>query len=195
MPPKPPKAAGRQTILDALAHITRAELTPENVGDFMREVAAIGNDRTAAIMLAINLEDALSFALEVRLGIPAERRAELFGLSAPLGTFDYKTRMAHSIGIIADETRATLDVLRRIRNAFAHAITPISFETPQIANACSLITIPKAYGPTTSEFSPAIALSSARRKYQRASQTIAHNLFVVAGVYSTIAPSPIPMST
>jgi hypothetical protein len=132
----------RNAILEALAQIGNSELSSEHILDFFKEVGAVDNHRSAALLLATHLENALQFALISRLKINHKRFNDIFGYDAPMGNFDRKVRVAHAIGMITDETRLTLDVIRRIRNAFAHALIPISFNTPQVTNACSLLKIP-----------------------------------------------------
>jgi hypothetical protein len=182
----------RNKILQALTHIVNAELTPETVGGYWQEIAAVGNDRAAAILLAVNLEDALGLALEARLKIPRERLDELFGLNSPMGTFDSKIRMAYGVGMLEKTTRASLDVIRRIRNAFAHAVNPISFETREIADACMLLTPPTPFGPMAFPGPQYNQFSEARKRYQQTCQIIAHNLFVAAGVYRIMTSTAPP---
>src|SRR5580704_19143533 len=98
-----------------------------------------------------------------------------------MGSLNNKVRVANAVGLITDETRSSLEVIRRIRNAFAHAMVPISFKTREVLNACSLLTVPKPLPPTTVLSSEGL---SPRETYQRTCETISHNLFVVAGMYA-----------
>jgi hypothetical protein len=151
-PPAPPKSpgreaaprhratspAGRRSILEALSQIANAELSPEHTTDFFREISGMANDRGAAILLAVHLEDALEYAIIKRLKIAPKSFGDLFGYDSPMGSFYNKVKVAHAIGMITDETRSNLDVIRAIRNAFAHAIVPISFNMSQVSNASAL---------------------------------------------------------
>jgi hypothetical protein len=143
-------ARGRTTVLAALAKIGNSELESEHLLDFFKEVGNIDNNRGAAILLATHLESVLQFALINRLKINPKRWKDVFGYDAPMGTFDRKVRVAHAIGMITDETRLTLDVVRSVRNAFAHSLIPISFNTPPVADACSLLKVPEILPPTVS---------------------------------------------
>jgi hypothetical protein len=60
-------ARGRTKILEALAWIGNSELRPEDILDFSKEVGAIDNNRSAAILLGTHLEGVLQFALINRL--------------------------------------------------------------------------------------------------------------------------------
>jgi hypothetical protein len=191
-------ARSRNAILEALAQIGNSELSSEHIPDFFKEIGAVDNHRGAALLLATHLEDALQFALINRLKINHKRFNDIFGYDAPMGTFDRKVRVAHAIGMITDETRLTLDVIRRIRNAFAHALIPISFNTPQVTNACSLLKIPLPFPPTSSPASGAQekeeSAPSPRRRYQRTCDVISHNLLVVSGAYVALTRTQPPFS-
>jgi hypothetical protein len=191
-------ARGRTKILEALAQIGNSELSSEHILDFFKEVGAIDNNRGAAILLATQLESVLQFALINRLKISPKRWKDVFGYDAPMGTFDRKVRVAHAIGMITDETRFALDVIRSVRNAFAHSLIPISFNIPQVADACSLLKVPESLPPTSSATSGSQErpeMPSSRQVYQRTCEVIAHNLFVVSGAYVSLTGTPPPFST
>lgn len=44
--------------------------------------------------------------------------------------------MAYALDLISAETKNDLDYIRHVRNAFAHARTEVSFDTPEIGNEC-----------------------------------------------------------
>jgi hypothetical protein len=78
------------------------------------EIEKPNNDRTAAIMAGAFVEDAL-------------RRA--VGRSAPFNSMiDAGCERGLYKGLVRDD----LHVIRRVRNAFAHAIKPINFDTPEV---------------------------------------------------------------
>jgi DNA-binding MltR family transcriptional regulator len=52
---------------------------------------------------------------------------ELVSERGPLGTFSQKITIGYAFSIYNDETRTNLDVVRSIRNAFAHAKMPLDF--------------------------------------------------------------------
>ncbi len=177
----------RSKILSALRQLTNAELSEDYLMQFFNEIGALHNDRGAALLLARHLEDALALAIVERLRVDPRRFDDLFGYDRPAGSFDNKLRLAHAVGLITEETRLTINTVKLIRNAFAHALNPISFNTPQLADACALIEVPKAFPPTSSGLASyeteESGLSENRRRYQRACDVISHNLFVVAGLY------------
>ena len=60
----------------------------------------------------------------------------LFGRDAPLSSFSKLIRIAHAFGIIDAGIRRKCDCIREIRNAFAHSPIAVTFETPEVVNAC-----------------------------------------------------------
>jgi len=57
-----------------------------------------------------------------------ERVDGLFGGDAPLATFSSKIKLAFALGLITRKTRRQLDVIRQLRNDFAHARGALDFD-------------------------------------------------------------------
>lgn len=180
---EPEKADGRKGVLDALSQIASAELSQEHIDAYQREIIEISNPRGAAILLAVHVESALEVTLERRLRIPRQNLANVFGFGSPMGTFDRKIRMAYAIRLLTDATYNNLDVVRKIRNAFAHAIVPLSFEMKEITAACDLLIIPAPLPPLPVVPPGSLKELPAREHYRRTCEITAHNLFVAAGFY------------
>lgn len=66
-----------------------------------------------------------------------DNRAEdlVEGPNAPLGTFSARTTACYVLGLISENERDDLVLIRRIRNEFAHQVHT-SFETPSIVSRC-----------------------------------------------------------
>jgi hypothetical protein len=62
-----------------------------------------------------------------------ELDALFYNEQAPLSTFYGRIMVGHAIGIYGMMVREELDVIRRVRNVFAHAMRPLSFSHPFIA--------------------------------------------------------------
>lgn len=161
-----------------LSQLIDAEPSPEHFEQYRAETHEMRNDRGAAILLATNLENALQSAVVRTLQVPQKTRKELFGIDSPIGTFSYKIIIAHALRIIGSETRSNLDTIRRIRNVFAHAKIPISFETPAIIQACAALKLP-ALLPPLPPSKPSEEVDAAvtgRRRYQWVCENTASNL-------------------
>ncbi len=86
--------------------------------DFKRE-----SDRAAVIVGAAKC-DLLLLQLLQKVLLPATgNRDELLEGEAPLGTFSARIQMAHRLGLIDDQYARALNILRRLRNGFAHEPT------------------------------------------------------------------------
>ena len=90
-------------------------------------------DRGAGIVAAAVLEDALETTIEQRLlELSADRREKLFGRLAPLSTFSAKIELGFALGLFSNEGRKALDMIRDVRNKFAHEMKIITFDDPGI---------------------------------------------------------------
>lgn len=108
--------------------------------EIYRLVANLVNeaDRVAAIVAASFLERAIKDAIVSRLKRQDEETlGKLFedSRSGPLATFDAKIRMAYALGIFGPITKHDFDLIRRIRNTFAHSITDVSFDADEVKKA------------------------------------------------------------
>jgi len=56
----------------------------------------------------------------------------LVGRDGPPGSFYAKIHLAYAMGIIDDDVCHDLNIIRNVRNAFAHAPSPIEFYTEEI---------------------------------------------------------------
>lgn len=97
------------------------------------------DDRTIALTIGTVIEQALEGVLIAHLpGIAEENEGYFFfDNGAPLRDFDAKIRMGMALGIYGPRVRDDLSLIRQIRNVFAHSREPISFDTPEITEACS----------------------------------------------------------
>lgn len=171
---KTQKPQTTKAALRALQHLTDEQPTHSHFQDFITETNSEKNDRGAAILLATNVENALQGAILSMLR--AQRTKELFGANSALGAFANKVQMAYAMDIFGDETKQNLDIIRVVRNAFAHAKIPIKFETPQVKVACSYLAIPKLLTPVVMR--KAQDDIQGRQRYQEVCNATAHNLSV-----------------
>jgi DNA-binding MltR family transcriptional regulator len=56
----------------------------------------------------------------------------LFEPDRPLGTFSSRIKLARALSIFGKKTAHDLNTLREIRNAFAHGLRKMDFETPEV---------------------------------------------------------------
>ena len=107
-------------------------------GDNSRLIAEemkTGSDRACAIVGATALDQCLSDLIAAWfVGSPKDADA-LLGVERPLGTFGAKIKCAYCLGLLNRPAYLDFELIRRIRNQFAHEITA-SFDTPKIASQC-----------------------------------------------------------
>lgn len=60
------------------------------------------------------------------------------GGNTPLGTFNARIDIAYALGLIDDESRADLHLIRRIRNDFAHDWS-VGFENRRVIDRCAAL--------------------------------------------------------
>lgn len=183
MPRRSPKPK-LPAALRAVRSLSRKEPTPDDYNRYVIDTNAEGNDRGAAILLATNLENALRTAIVSKLGITEEGRKGLFGEeNSPCGTFSSKIIFAHAIGLFYSETRNNLDIIRTVRNAFAHATIPIDFGDQSILDACTHLTLPPLLlmsgfaSPVPKEVDQAM---TGKRRFQQVCEVTMHNLLRVS---------------
>lgn len=175
---------GVDSVKEALLSLSNADMTEEDYARYQRETALDKNDRSAAILLATNLENALRTAIIRKLKVSEERRRGLFRHNGPFATFSNKIVVAYAVGIIGEDTRFNLDLIRAIRNTFAHAKIPVKFRTAQIMNACALLRLPLILSragftqPVSKQINDSF---KGKKRFKATCEIISNNLIRVTG--------------
>jgi DNA-binding MltR family transcriptional regulator len=94
------------------------------------------SDRGCGLFATAYIDKALSDLLFVSLVSAKEIERDLFEGTAPLGSFSARIKMGYYLGLISSSCRRDLDILRKIRNDFAHDPDIMSFEEPAVAQRC-----------------------------------------------------------
>lgn len=129
-----------------LRELSRAALTPR---EFQRVIAQRlnGSERTAAILTAISVENMLLHTILFFLEHRDEKTVEkLTGMGGALSSFSQKIEMGYALGLYDEEVRHDLNIVRTIRNAFAHTEKPINFRTKEVKDEWAKIKSPKIVG-------------------------------------------------
>ncbi len=97
-----------------------------------------GSDRACALIAGAYLDHALEAILTTQmLKIDATSRKNIFqGATAILPSFSSKIRMCHALGLISDDEKTHLNIIREIRNHFAHALGACAFDEVLVAKEC-----------------------------------------------------------
>ncbi|TGK23323.1 hypothetical protein EHQ05_19220 [Leptospira yasudae] len=90
-------------------------------------------DRAAVILTASLFDNSLNDLLNNFLISNSSTNDELFdGPNAPLSTFSAKINVAYRVGLISNKFAHDLNLIRKIRNEFAHNIQGCSFENGKV---------------------------------------------------------------
>lgn len=99
------------------------------------------DDRNSAIIAASGVEVMLRMAIQIQLASRTPEEFDfLFGENGPFGGFGQKVHTSYGMGIIGIQTKKLLQIIRLVRNTFAHFWGRIDFETKEISDACLILT-------------------------------------------------------
>lgn len=118
---------------------TKSLASAEDSEAMEREYYAEG-DRACAILQATWTELIVERVLRGRLRW--EGASQIFDANGPLATFSNKIIMAYGMGIFGKKTRHDLDLIRHLRNGFAHCRLPIRFRNPEVKIVCDYLALP-----------------------------------------------------
>lgn len=93
-------------------------------------------DRGCALMAAAYLDYELEELLHKYLLDDPKATSNMLKNNGPLSTFSSKIEIAYLLGLIGKNTRKDLNLIRKVRNEFAHKSDPLSFEDDSIKNRC-----------------------------------------------------------
>ena len=94
------------------------------------------SDRGCVLLASAYLDECLKELLEANTIEDKEAFINLSSGSGGLATFSSRIDLSYLLGLISHETRRHLNIIRRIRNEFAHTMEIISFETQSVSNRC-----------------------------------------------------------
>jgi DNA-binding MltR family transcriptional regulator len=93
--------------------------TLENLNRFLSLVGA-QDDRAMVLSLSTFIEDTLGRLLIAYFRDCKATKELVEGFSAPLGTFGSRTKAAYAFGLVTEEQYKDMEILRKVRNQFAH---------------------------------------------------------------------------
>jgi hypothetical protein len=96
----------------------------------------LGGDYSLTLLAGALLDDVLAERLK-EFFVPDEEAVDsILGIKQPLSSFSSRITMGYLLGLYGPRTRATLDQIRDIRNAFAHYHQMAHFSDPEISRVC-----------------------------------------------------------
>jgi hypothetical protein len=79
----------------------------------------------------------------MRSNLNSSERKRLFGSEGIMASFSAKIITAYALGDIGPVTRSDLDLVRFMRNEFAHSRKPMTFETAEVIAVCAHLQFPE----------------------------------------------------
>jgi hypothetical protein len=164
--------ASKGRVKPSLHTLSRETLPKSEVNVFWAEITG-KNDRACAILCAAMVEQALVIALQTKMRplTKVESDELFFEQNSPLRMFHSRTELSYAVRVIKKDEKRTIDILRRIRNVFAHALRPITFGHPLVIKECDKL--PPIHFADTPE---TLAVSKHRRQCIEAALTITGHL-------------------
>lgn len=90
------------------------------------------DDQAMVLSLATFLEDTLGRLLLAYFRSCKATKELIEGFNAPLGTFGSRIKAVYAFGLVTDDQYKDMEILRKIRNHFAHNWEGVSFERNDI---------------------------------------------------------------
>jgi hypothetical protein len=132
------KIAKRKVVFTEYPHL-------KEFGLFLDELNS-ETERGAVLVSCSYLEELLRKTIVSFLADKKAAETLLEGFNAPLGTFSARIIAAYSMGLISKSEYDECNLLRKVRNEFAHN-TFMSFESGKIKDLCALLNFAgKDYG-------------------------------------------------
>ena len=126
-----------QGIHDRIKPLSETHPHLKDFVDFLPEFNK-ETERGAALAAAAFVDDLLQRTLEAFLLDTNTASSLLNGFNAPLGSFSARIAATHAMGLISDDERAECDLIRKVRNEFAHKVKA-SFEDERVRGLCSAL--------------------------------------------------------
>lgn len=116
-----------------VAAVANEEAELDSLNRFLRLIGG-QDDRAMVLSLAAFIEDTLGRLLLAYLRDCKASRDLVEGFNAPLGTLSSRIKTAYAFGLVTEEQFRDMEVLRKIRNLFAHDWEGVSLERSDIAS-------------------------------------------------------------
>jgi DNA-binding MltR family transcriptional regulator len=150
------------------------------------------SDRGVALIGAAYLDEVLEQLLRAVLVDRKKHVDDLLGCERPLASFSARISMAYCLGLLDQDFYDDLQLIRKIRNDFAHRHEPASFELPTVRDRClqlrSIKRLPPL--PPASGWTP-----SPRNRFSLAINLLSINLESIAKDASRFEVPPEPVTS
>jgi len=130
--------ASEPAYIRNLRLISRAEPQFMHIETLERELYNSESDRATVVLFGSFVEANLGRLLFklMRDNLNSTDRKLMFEYNGVVGTFSSKIILAYALKLIGPKTRFDLDLIRFLRNEFAHSRMSFSFDTPEVRAVC-----------------------------------------------------------
>jgi hypothetical protein len=125
------------SLSSSLRKLTRRHPEEGSTHAVLRAMQGDLDDRAAALTMASLVDGALLAAISALLRIAEQKLfGDLFYQAGPFASFDQRIVACRALRIIGQRATHNLYVIKDLRNVFAHAMSGVSFASPEIKDAC-----------------------------------------------------------
>ena len=133
------------------------EMVGTPMGDFLARMSVKTiPDATFALVISTAIDQALELAIATHFDAEDDVISLMFDGNAngPLADFSARIKMGRALGIYPSAIKEELDLVRHIRNAFAHSWDKLDFNNEAVARACEQLRLPnhRKQNPLKPEF-------------------------------------------
>jgi hypothetical protein len=124
----------------------------EDLAKFVEELKR-ETDRGLPLVAAALIDERLKETLRAFFRESSTSSKLLDTVNAPLGTFSSRNHTCHALSLIDDHEYAEIELIRKIRNEFAHERHGMSFQTERVKGLCSSLSsdLPEGEGYATGD--------------------------------------------
>lgn len=115
--------------------------THPHLAEFLPFLDALnGESPRGGVLVAVSYLDNLLHSILRSFMLEGKAQDQILsGFNAPIGTLSAKIALAAALGLISERERRECDLIRKIRNKFAHQVHP-SFDDADIQSLCFELT-------------------------------------------------------
>jgi DNA-binding MltR family transcriptional regulator len=141
--PEEPRHERRTCLHAKFQDLQRGDPGIDDLENLEKELYG-ASDRAVAILLGAFVEAALTKYLQAQLrqDMNSKQRRAVYDYDGPLGTFSAKIAVAYAMSAIGPIFRNDLDLIRILRNGFAHSKKSIKFDDAETAAVCAKLKTP-----------------------------------------------------
>jgi len=94
------------------------------------------SERGSALLAGALLDDVLAERLKDFFVADPNAVKAMMGVERPLGTFGARIQMGYLLGFFGPETRKALEIIKDVRNSFAHYHQLAHYTDPEVSRVC-----------------------------------------------------------